>query len=41
MPSPLQIPWIHRGWTQAQIDYIICSPQMEKLYMVSKNKTGS
>ena len=24
-----------------QIDYILCSPKMEKLYTVSKNKTGS
>ena len=28
------------GQHQNQIDYIICS-QMEKLYTVSKNKTGS
>ena len=29
------------GQYQKQIDYILCSPKMEKLYIVSKNKTGS
>ena len=29
------------GQCQKQIDYIVCSPKMEKIYTVNKNKTGS
>ena len=29
------------GQYRKQIDYILCSPKMEKLCIVSKNKTGS
>ena len=29
------------GQCQKQIDYIVCSPKMEKMYTVSRNKTRS